>query len=93
MLGRPWIFREMAHYLATGNRLPPPDAGEVREILLAHLSALHAFYGEYMGVRIARKYLGWYCREKSGGAAFRVTFNVVESAPGQLQLARDFLAR
>jgi tRNA-dihydrouridine synthase B len=91
-LGRPWIFREIAHYLATGVRLPAPDAEEVQEILQGHLAALHAFYGEHLGVRIARKHLGWYCRELPGGAAFRVAVNLVDSAARQLELARDFLA-
>jgi len=91
-LGRPWIFREMAHYLATGTRLPPPDAAEVREILLGHLAALHTFYGEHMGVRMARKHLGWYCRELPGGAPFRAAVNQVETAAAQLELVRDFLA-
>jgi tRNA-dihydrouridine synthase B len=82
----------MAHYLATGLRLPPPDAAEVREILLVHLAALHSFYGEHLGVRIARKHLGWYCRELPGGAAFRAAVNVVASAARQLELAGEFLA-
>ncbi len=65
--GRPWIFREIAHYLATGELLPEPSIVEVRAILLGHLHALHAFYGEEAGVRIARKHLGWYVKalEKS----------------------------
>ena len=90
-LGRPWIFREIAHYLATGVRFPPPDIEEVREILLGHLAALHAFYGEHPGVRIARKHLGWYCRELPGGAAFRSAVNRVENAAEQAELARLFL--
>jgi tRNA-dihydrouridine synthase B len=90
-LGRPWIFREMAHYLATGVRLATPDAAEVQKILLGHLDALHAFYGEYLGVRIARKHLGWYCREQPGGAAFRAAVNRVESAAEQLKVTCDFL--
>ncbi len=66
--GRPWIFREVAHYLATGELLPEPPLAEIRTILLDHLHALHAFYGEEAGVRIARKHLGWYVKalEKSG---------------------------
>jgi tRNA-dihydrouridine synthase B len=91
-LGRPWIFREMAHYLATGVRLPAPDAEEVRDILLGHLAALHAFYGEHLGVRIARKHLGWYLRDQPGGEAFRVAVNRVESATEQAALTAGFLA-
>jgi tRNA-dihydrouridine synthase B len=91
-LGRPWIFREMAHFLATGRHLPPPAAAEVREILLGHLAALHEFYGEYQGVRIARKHLGWYCREHPGADSFRAAVNREEHAAGQVRLTRDFLA-
>jgi tRNA-dihydrouridine synthase B len=69
--GRPWIFREIAHFLATGEELPPPAAAEVCAILIEHLENLYGFYGEQAGVRIARKHLGWYakdrcCSEKSG---------------------------
>jgi len=90
-LGRPWIFREMAHFLATGAQLPPPDAREVGDILLGHLAALHAFYGEHHGVRIARKHIGWYCRDLPGGAALRAAVNRVESATEQAKLLRLFL--
>ena len=65
--GRPWIFREIAHYLATGELLPEPSLHEIREILLGHLHALHAFYGEESGVRIARKHLGWYLKSVERG--------------------------
>jgi tRNA-dihydrouridine synthase B len=58
--GRPWIFREIEHYLRTGEHLPAPQLDEVERILLEHLAALHAFYGDVMGVRIARKHVGWY---------------------------------
>ena len=89
--GRPWIFREIAHYLATGNLLAPPTAAEIRDILLGHLQALHAFYGEQAGVRIARKHLGWYARDPAGGdAAFRAVVNRAESADAQLALTRDY---
>ena len=90
-LGRPWIFREMAHYLATGVRLPAPAAAEVQSILLGHLEALYSFYGEHLGVRIARKHLGWYCRELPGGAEFRARVNRVELAAEQLDVTRTFL--
>jgi len=62
--GRPWIFREIAHYLATGSELAPPSAEEVRAILVEHLENLYAFYGELQGVRIARKHLGWYAKDR-----------------------------
>jgi len=82
--GRPWIFREIAHYLASGRRLPEPGIGEVRDILLGHLEALHAFYGEQRGVRIGRKHLGWYARDRPQNAGFRRVVNRAESASEQL---------
>ncbi|TAA24301.1 tRNA dihydrouridine synthase DusB [Pseudoxanthomonas winnipegensis] len=88
--GRPWIFREIAHYLATGEDLPPPPIGEVRDILLGHLQALHDFYGEPQGVRIARKHLGWYAKDRPENAAFRAVVNRAESAAEQLRLTRDY---
>jgi tRNA-dihydrouridine synthase B len=88
--GRPWIFREIAHYLATGEILPAPPLAEVRDILLGHLRALHGFYGEEAGVRIARKHLGWYARGHRDHAAFRAVVNRAESATAQLALTRDY---
>ena len=88
--GRPWIFREIAHFLATGERLPEPDVTEVRSILLGHLEDLYAFYGEAMGVRIARKHLGWYARDRPENAAFRSVVNAAEAAGEQYRLTRDY---
>jgi tRNA-dihydrouridine synthase B len=88
--GRPWIFREVAHYLATGEDLPPPTLAEVRDVLLGHLEALHAFYGEPSGVRIARKHLGWYAKDRPENAAFRAVVNAAETAEAQLRLTRDY---
>jgi tRNA-dihydrouridine synthase B len=88
--GRPWIFREIAHYLAHGTLLPPPTLAEVRDILLAHLRDLHVFYGEESGVRIARKHLGWYARGHAAHAAFRAVVNRADSAALQLALTRDY---
>ena len=88
--GRPWIFREIAHFLATGEHLPPPALHEVRDILLGHLQALHAFYGEPRGVRIARKHLGWYAKDRPEQAAFRAVVNRAETAGEQLRLTRDY---
>ncbi|MGY4516847.1 tRNA dihydrouridine synthase DusB [Lysobacter sp. HA18] len=88
--GRPWIFREIAHYLATGEELPPPSLDEVRDVLLGHLDALHAFYGELSGVRIARKHLGWYAKDRPENAAFRAVVNRAETAEAQLRLTRDY---
>ncbi|MUV15646.1 tRNA dihydrouridine synthase DusB [Noviluteimonas gilva] len=88
--GRPWIFREIAHYLATGETLPPPSLVEVRDVLLGHLEALHAFYGELSGVRIARKHLGWYAKDRPENHAFRHVVNRAESAEMQVALTRDY---
>ncbi len=84
--GRPWIFREIAHHLATGTELPPPELMEVRDVLLAHLDALHDFYGEDMGVRIARKHLGWYAKDRPENAAFRAVANRATDARMQRAL-------
>ncbi|MEP7042882.1 MAG: tRNA dihydrouridine synthase DusB [Dokdonella sp.] len=88
--GRPWIFREIAHYLATGQTLPPPSPREVQGILLGHLDDLHAFYGERQGVRIARKHLGWYAKDRPENAAFRAVVNRAETAAEQSRLTRDY---
>ena len=88
--GRPWIFRGIAHYLATGERLPEPSLIEVRDILLAHLEHLHAFYGEASGVRIARKHLGWYAKDRPENHAFRAVVNQAQDAATQLRLTRDY---
>lgn len=88
--GRPWIFREIAHFLATGERLPEPTLAEVRDLLLDHLQALHAFYGEPSGVRIARKHLGWYAKDRPENAAFRHVVVRAETAEEQLRLTRDY---
>ena len=88
--GRPWIFREIAHYLATGTGLQEPSLAEVRDILLGHLRHLHDFYGEPSGVRIARKHLGWYARDRPENAAFRAVVNRAETADAQLRLTADY---
>ena len=88
--GRPWIFREIAHFLATGDRLAPPTLEEIRDILLGHLDALHAFYGEVSGVRIARKHLGWYAKDRPENAAFRSVVNRAETADAQRALTREY---
>jgi tRNA-dihydrouridine synthase B len=88
--GRPWIFREIAHHLATREALPEPSLQEVRDILLGHLEHLHVFYGEPAGVRIARKHLGWYAKDRPENAAFRAVVNRAESAEAQLNLTRAY---
>lgn len=90
--GRPWIFREIAHFLATGETLPKPSIKEVAGILLGHLDALHAFYGEASGVRIARKHLGWYAKDRPENAAFRTVVNRAESAAEQRRLTAEYFA-
>ncbi len=89
-LGRPWIFREIAHFLATGHALPPPTVDEVHAILSRHLRELHAFYGEVRGVRVARKHIQWYCQCHPQAAAFWSRVNRVEDAATQLALVDDF---
>ena len=91
--GRPWIFREITHYLASGQKLPPPDVSEVRRVLLDHLNELYAFYGEASGVRIARKHLCWYTRELAGSVAFRQSMNRLETASEQVAAVDTFLAQ
>jgi tRNA-dihydrouridine synthase B len=88
--GRPWIFREIAHYLATGELAPAPPIAVVRETLLEHVTALHAFYGDAAGVRIARKHLAWYAKDRPENAAFRAVVNRAETAEEQLRLTRDY---
>jgi tRNA-dihydrouridine synthase B len=88
--GRPWIFGEIAHYLATGELLPPPSLAGIRDILLGHLDALHDFYGEPAGVRIARKHLGWYAKDRPENGPFRAVVNRAESAAMQVALTRDY---
>jgi tRNA-dihydrouridine synthase B len=88
--GRPWIFREIARYLATGEIVAPPQPAEVRAILLGHLEDLYAFYGEQQGVRIARKHLGWYAKDRPENVAFRAVVNRADGAADQMRLTRDY---
>ena len=88
--GRPWIFGRIARYLAVGELLPEPSLAEVRDILVAHLGQLHAFYGEVSGVRIARKHLGWYAKDHPQSADFRAVVNRAETPEAQLALTRDY---
>ena len=88
--GRPWILGQIAHYLSTGEELPPPPLDFIRDTLLDHLQALHAFYGEPQGVRIARKHLGWYAKDHPESAAFRAVVNRAESPQEQLRLTGDY---
>ncbi|WP_085317772.1 tRNA dihydrouridine synthase DusB [Derxia lacustris] len=89
--GRPWLFREIAHFLATGRRLAPPSIGEVRAALIEHLHAHYAFYGELTGLRTARKHIGWYVRALPGGEPFRARMNTLESTQAQVAAVVDYL--
>jgi tRNA-dihydrouridine synthase B len=82
--GRPWIFREIHHFLRTGERLPPPETAEIGALLRAHLQELHALYGEECGVRVARKHVAWYTRHLRGSAQFRQRLNVLERDDEQI---------
>jgi tRNA-dihydrouridine synthase B len=91
--GRPWIFREIAHYLRHGSRAAPPALAEIRAVLRAHLAELHAFYGEFAGLRIARKHVSWYTGSLAGSAIFRHAFNKLESAQEQLDALDAYFDR
>ncbi|MRD48315.1 tRNA dihydrouridine synthase DusB [Caenimonas koreensis DSM 17982] len=88
--GRPWIFREIAHFLDTGTHLAPPLVAEVRKLLLEHLQDHYALYGEYTGVRTARKHIGWYVNRLPGGVQFRATMNGIEESGEQLRAVATF---
>jgi tRNA-dihydrouridine synthase B len=91
--GRPWIFREIAHYLATGAHLPPPTVAEARALIVAHLADHYDFYGEVAGVRIARKHLGWYTESLAGGPQLRGEANAAGTASEQLAAVERFFDR
>ena len=88
--GRPWIFREVAHFLATGAHLAPPLVAEVRRLLLDHLQDHYALYGEFTGVRSARKHIAWYVKGLPGGADFRSRMNLIEDSIGQLRAVSGY---
>ncbi len=88
--GRPWICREVDHYLRTGLHLPAPMVEEVRALMHEHLQAHYLFYGEFLGVRTARKHIGWYVRELNGGEEFRQRMNLLESTEEQLRAVDEF---
>ncbi len=88
--GRPWIFREIQHYLDTGEELAAPPMEEVKAILLGHVQELHQFYGELKGLRIARKHVGWYLKEHDVIGDFRRTFNAIEDANQQIDALQDY---
>ncbi len=88
--GRPWMFREIGHYLATGEELPPPEVEEIQRVLTAHLHDLYAFYGEETGVRVARKHISWYTKGLAGSAAFRHAMNQLQTCADQLAAVEEF---
>ncbi len=88
--GNPWLFREIAHYLATGEILPPPTAEEVSDVVLKHVMRLHQHYGDFSGVRIARKHVGWYLREQQPDSVFRREFLSIEDAQEQIDALTKF---
>ena len=91
--GRPWMFREILHYLATGEHLPPPEVDEIHRVLIAHMNELYQFYGEYTGVRVARKHISWYTKGLAGSAAFRHAMNQLESSASQLAAVNEFFTQ
>jgi tRNA-dihydrouridine synthase B len=88
--GRPWLFREIAHFLAHGQLLPPPATREVRQWLLEHLQDHYTLHGEHAGVRSARKHIGWAVRSLPGGEAFRAAMNTLERCDAQLRAVATF---
>ena len=91
--GRPWIFREISHYLATGEHLPLPEVAEIHRVLINHLHELYSFYGEYSGVRIARKHISWYTKGLVGSASFRHAMNQLQSTDQQLAAVNEFFSQ
>jgi tRNA-dihydrouridine synthase B len=88
--GRPWIFREISHFLDTGTHLAPPLVVEVKRLLLDHLLDHYALYGEFSGVRTARKHIGWYVKSLPGGEDFRARMNLLESCELQMAAVADY---
>ena len=88
--GRPWIFREVNHYLETNELLAPPSLSEVRHLVINHVNALHQFYGDYLGVRIARKHVGWYLQTLADNTQFRSLFNRIDNTQEQLDKLEEF---
>jgi len=91
--GRPWLFREIAHFLNTHSRLPSPEVSEIHQLLLEHLDELYLFYGEVSGCRMAKKHIAWYTRGLAESASFRHAMNQLESPQAQLEAVNDFFWR
>ncbi|MGC2165105.1 MAG: tRNA dihydrouridine synthase DusB [Gallionella sp.] len=90
--GRPWLFREIEHFLKYGTHLPVPDVTEIHRVLVDHVHELYGFYGEHSGVRVARKHISWYTRGMSGSAKFRHGMNQLDSVTEQLAAVDEFFA-
>ncbi len=88
--GRPWIFREINHFLRTGEKLPNPQIAEIQAIMNGHLEDHYSFYGEYTGLRTARKHIGWYCKGLRNSHAFRHLMNTADDCKTQLQMVNDY---
>jgi tRNA-dihydrouridine synthase B len=88
--GRPWIFREISHFLETGTHLAPPLVAEVKRLLLDHLRDHYSLYGEFSGVRTARKHIGWYVKSLPGGEDFRADMNLIDNCEAQLAAVVHF---
>jgi len=91
--GRPWLFREISHYLATGQKLSAPEVAEIHQVLLEHLDDLYRFYGEVAGARMARKHIAWYTRGLADSATFRHGMNQLQTTREQLDAVNDFFWR
>ncbi|MFH1493870.1 MAG: tRNA dihydrouridine synthase DusB [Pseudomonadota bacterium] len=91
-MGRPWIFRELEHFLQTGRHLPPPEVSEIHHVLIGHLHDLYQFYGEYTGLRMARKHISWYTKGLVGSASFRHAMNQLPSVVEQLAAVEQFFS-
>jgi tRNA-dihydrouridine synthase B len=89
-MGQPWVFREIAHFLAHGTHLAPPLVVEVKRLLLEHLQDHYSLYGEFTGVRSARKHIGWYVAGLPGGVQFRARMNELEDTQGQMLAVAEF---
>ena len=88
--GRPWLFREIEHFISTGEHLPPPSVAEIQRVLVLHMHDLYDFYGEHTGTRVARKHISWYTRGLPGSAQFRHHMNELPSSAEQMMAVRDF---
>jgi len=89
--GSPWIFREIAHFMATGTHLAPPLVSEVKRLLVEHLHDHYALYDSFIGVRSARKHIGWYVKDLPGGEAFRSAMNCIDDCDGQVRAVEHYL--